>query len=360
MFWIIYIFVKKKDIKYEETKKDINEKEFNDKNFLEKLLIKFKDIDDTDKNKEMIATILKEDETLIFTNLIIDEEHKRIFGMNKVSKQIRKILNYIKEDNIKFIKDKQEINNQKIEELNQQIHQIREKLKENPEINTFIINNTYTSGIYSINNYEEQSLLDNVIELENSNKDYIDLLNAINEKNIYKAKENANKLKEELIKSIEKDLRLHKAGAWISGIIPFADIFFQWLIKKSAKKTIAEKFKDNLIDLNDIKHLTDEEKKSLKEVKDKSDDKTSDILKSMLRIGTIGFNILAKSIFLSIGGIGIVVGMVTGGMVMNYDIKAYLEFYGKRLNYRLLLNLSFDKIEEYLKKNFEKEKNRFK
>ena len=168
-------------------------------------------------------------------------------------------------------------------------------------------------------------------------------------KNIYKAKENANKLKEELIKSIEKDLRLHKAGAWISGIIPFADIFIQSLIEKSAKKTIAKKFKDNLIDLNDIKHLTDEEKKSLKEVKDKFVDKTSNILKSIVRV-------LAKTIFLPIGGI---VGMVTGGMVMNYDIKAYLEYYGKRLNYRLLLNLSFDKIEEYLKKNFEKEKNRF-
>ena len=346
-------FCQKKDIKFEEIKTSIDEKEFNEKNFLEKLLIKFQNVDDTNKNKEMISTIIKEDETLIFTNLMKDEDHEKIFGLDKVSKQIRKVLEYIKEDNIKFIKDKQEINKRKIKELNLKIKIIKENLKENKEIIKFINNNEIINGINSINDDEEQSLLNEKKELENSNKDYIDLLNAINEKNIIKAKKNANILKKKLIESIEKSLRLHKAGAWISGIIPVGDIFIQMLIKKSAKKKIAEKFNDNLIDLNDINHLSEEEKKSLEEMKNKSDDKTSDILKTLIRCGTIAFNIFAKTISIAIGGIGIVVGMTTGGLVMNYDIKAYLDFYGKRLDYRLLLNLSFEKIEKYLKENFE-------
>ena len=38
---------------------------------------------------------------------------------------------------------------------------------------------------------------------------------------------------------------------------------------------------------------------------------------------------------------------------MNYNKNKYLEFYGKRLVYRYLVNLSFDIIEEYLKNTFE-------
>lgn len=79
----------------------------------------------------------------------------------------------------------------------------------------------------------------------------------------------------------------------------------------------------------------------------------SDVLKSLVRVGTICFNIFAKTISFAVGGIGIVVGMFSGGLVMHYDVKAYLDFYGKRLNYRLLINLSFEKIERYLIDNFE-------
>jgi hypothetical protein len=50
--------------------------------------------------------------------------------------------------------------------------------------------------------------------------------------------------------------------------------------------------------------------------------------------------------------------MLTGGFVMNYDINSFLDFYGKRLLYKLLVNLSFEGIEKYLKDNFEqKDKN---
>ena len=47
------------------------------------------------------------------------------------------------------------------------------------------------------------------------------------------------------------------------------------------------------------------------------------------------------------------IGVVVGGLVMNQDINSYLDFYGKRLIWRLLVNLSFEKINNYLKNNFE-------
>ena len=51
--------------------------------------------------------------------------------------------------------------------------------------------------------------------------------------------------------------------------------------------------------------------------------------------------------------VGSVVGAVVSQLVMNYDINKYLDFYGKRLLYRYLVNLSFNKIDKYLKNKFE-------
>ena len=80
----------KKDILYDEmNKKVIDKQEFEKMNFFEKLNLKFENYKEIHKNKEMIDTILKLDETLIFVNIKIDEEHKTLFGMNKVSKKIR-------------------------------------------------------------------------------------------------------------------------------------------------------------------------------------------------------------------------------------------------------------------------------
>ena len=93
--------------------------------------------------------------------------------------------------------------------------------------------------------------------------------------------------------------------------------------------------------------------KEIDEIKYKFNDIASDIIKPMVRIVTVGFNIFAKTISIGVAGIGCVIRIITGGLVMNYDINSYLEFYGKRLVCRLLVNLSFEKIENYLKKNFE-------
>ena len=62
---------------------------------------------------------------------------------------------------------------------------------------------------------------------------------------------------------------------------------------------------------------------------------------------------IARTFSYSVAGIGIAVGMITCGVQMNNDINGFLEFYGKRLIYRFLINLSFDSIEKYLIDNFE-------
>ena len=54
----------------------------------------------------MIEQIFEEDKTLLFVNLIEDDKHKKKFGIDKVSKQIRNAINYIKESNIKILMKK--------------------------------------------------------------------------------------------------------------------------------------------------------------------------------------------------------------------------------------------------------------
>ena len=111
-----------------------------------------------------------------------------------------------------------------------------------------------------------------------------------------------------------------------------------------------------IIDFNEKNLILNEkEKNSLKEVEDKSDDKKSDILKSMGRAITLGINIFSTVVIWPLALIDCGIGSIVGGEVMKYDIKAYLEFYGNRFLYRCLVNLSFDLIEKFLKDNFEKD-----
>ena len=101
-----------------------------------------------------------------------------------------------------------------------------------------------------------------------------------NEIEVNKCKEIAEKLKIKLINQANEDLKLNKIGGWVSGIIPFFDILFQHLIKENAKKKISKKFDDDLIDLDKKKsYYTKEEKDNIDEIKNQTDDATSDILK---------------------------------------------------------------------------------
>ncbi len=61
-------------------------------NFFEKFELKFQGKENVDKNMEMTETIIKKDETLLFVNLIEDNNHKIEFGMDLVSQKIRKLL----------------------------------------------------------------------------------------------------------------------------------------------------------------------------------------------------------------------------------------------------------------------------
>ncbi len=101
--------------------------------------------------------------------------------------------------------------------------------------------------------------------------------------------------------------------------------------------------------------LSNKDKNSIKEIENKSDDKTSDILKTLGRFITLGVNALSKTIFLPISFIGCSIGIIVGGAVMNYDINANIKFYVNRFVYRCLINLSFDSIENYLQNKKKKD-----
>ena len=189
--------------------------------------------------------------------------------------------------------------------------------------------------------------------LINSDKNIDDLIKSLNQKKITKAREYAEKVKMGKIKQAREDVSAQKILAIISGIFPIGDMIIQYFIKENAKEKIANIFKDDLIDFDKDNNLSEKEKKYLKKVKEDTNDFFGNVSKTVVRAGTIISNILLKTISFSVAGIGILVGMIIGGKQMSDDIEGFLEFYGKRLIYRYLINLSFDDIEKYLIDNFE-------
>ena len=347
-------YCQKKDINYDEIKNKINKEEFNSMNFFEKLDLKFEGYKEEKRNREMTNTIVEKDKTLFFMNLILDKSHNKKFGMDKVSKKIREALGDIKLNNIKFLNEEIKINQERIKTLENEIKFHKKNLEENQEINKFINNNEDMNLIKLSEASETQKLLNESFQLENLNNDYNELINCIKENKICKARESSENLRKEKMKKVEKELKWHKGLAYASGIFPLVDIYIQSKIKKDAKLKIANKFKDNLIDFDKKDTGEPGKENDINDIKEKSNDLKSDILKTFGRAVTIVINVQARTIFLPVAGVGILIGVLTGGLVMDYDIKSYLDFYSKRYLYRCFVNLSFDSIEKYLIDNFEK------
>ena len=353
----LYLSVKK-DISYSEIFEDDTEEnrnKFKKMNFFEKLDLKFKDKEEEDKNSEMIETILQKDETLLFTNLIVDNNHNKIFGMEKVSKQIRKALNYIKENNLKFINNDKKLNKERSKELEKKIKEYQRNIDDYN--NEPYLNDPDLNEVRRQMKDDEVDLLkksnEKLSNLINSDKNIDDLIKSLNQKKITKAREYAEKVKMGKIKQAREDVSAQKILAIISGIFPIGDMIIQYFIKENAKEKIANIFKDDLIDFDKDNNLSEKEKKNLKKVKEDTNDFFGNVSKTVVRAGTIISNILLKTISFSVAGIGILVGMIIGGKQMSDDIEGFLEFYGKRLIYRYLINLSLDDIEKYLIDNFE-------
>ena len=128
-FTYLYYSIKK-DISYDEIKEvKLDKKKFEEMDFFEKLELKFKNKSEVEKNKEMIDTIFKKDETLIFVNLMIDDEHKKLFGMNKVSEKIREAFKFIQYNNMIFINENIQVNENKINDLNSQINKLKNDIE---------------------------------------------------------------------------------------------------------------------------------------------------------------------------------------------------------------------------------------
>ena len=176
-------------------------------NFFEKLDLKFKDKEEEDKNTEMIETILQKDETLLFNN------HNKIFGMEKISKQIRKALNYIKENNLKFINNDKKMNKERSKEL-------EKKLKNIKEVLMIIIKNNIWQNDHDLDETRLQIKDDKVDLLKESNEELsnainsdknIDyLINSLKQNKITKAREYAEKVKWKRLNNQKKMYQLKK------------------------------------------------------------------------------------------------------------------------------------------------------
>ena len=365
-------YCQKKDFNYEEIKENIIEnitkEKFEELNFFEKFELKFKNTPDNELIDEMTKKILEKDESLHFVNLIKDKDHNRIFGMEKVSKKIRDALRYIKTNNMKFINDDMKINEEQKNRLKRKIDYLKKKINENEENN---INNYIDPDINTHirkSNEEAQSLLDksnNELEnINNTDQDFILLLNSISQEKVDNAKKYAEKLTKTKMRMVKDKVKTKgRLGiACFFGLFPILDLFVQKEMKKNIQKEIADELNDDLIDLDNSNLNLSEEEQSFTDIenfkKDTSDIPTN-VFKTILKAGSWALCGLSKIIsLLKIGGvvIGGLVGLVVSGVVMNYDINKYLEFYEKRLIYRYLVNLSFNKIEKYLEDKFENEK----
>jgi GTP-binding protein EngB required for normal cell division len=326
-------YCQKKDFNYEEINENITKEKFEELNFFEKFELKFKNTPDNELIDEMTKKILEKDESLLFVNLIKDKDHNRIFGMEKVSKKIRDALKYIKANNMKFINDDMKINEEQKNRLKRKIECLKKKINENEENN---INNYIDPDINTHirkSNEEAQSLLNksnNELEnIDNTDKDFKELLDCIAQEKVDNAKKYAEKLTKTKMRMVKDKVKTtgRIGKACLIGLIPIYDLFAQRDMKKDIQKEIADELNDDLIDLDGNNLKISEEEQSFTDIenfkKDTSDIPT-DIIKTIAKTG--GWALFFLSKVLKIGGvvIGSLVGSVVSGIVINYDINKYL------------------------------------
>ena len=327
-------YCQKKHINYDEINNKVSEEEYNEMDFYQRIELKYSGMKEEDKNKDMISTIIKEAQTLIFVNLKKDINHEKKFGMKKVCKQIINTLENIKFNNMKIL-------NKELEKNESKRNNIIEKLKNE-------------SPLYD---EEKETLMNKSFELSKLGEDYTELIESLNNQtNLKKCRQVAEKLKLKLIKQANEDLKWNKVGGWLSGVIPFLDIAIQSYIKTNSKEKISKIFDDNLVDFNKKDStLSKTELNDVEDIKNKINDRKSNTFKTIGRIVTIGTNIATKISFFALAGIGVIIGVIFGGTTTLMDINALLEFYANRFIYRCLISLSFKKIADYLVENFANE-----
>ena len=94
--------------------------------------------DNEDRNKKMIEKIIELNKTLFFVNIIKDNNHKEIFGMNKVINKIRQILRYTKEKNMKCLYNIINENEENINDIDTKYQQLKVDSEEKKELKDFI------------------------------------------------------------------------------------------------------------------------------------------------------------------------------------------------------------------------------
>ena len=340
--------------------KEITEKEFESKNFIEKMKLKFDSIPTTKKNEEIINTIIKDNETIMFVNLIEEENCPIKFGMNAICKKMANLLENIKINKIKALNDCLIFNKDKIIEIKEIANNLK-KISETKEDRDIIIEIKEEKLLNEIDK-EEKKIESIKFKAEN----FEDLLNSFDNKNKDKVQSDFEKYLKNKVQQIQEiaksNVKVKIIWGTLSGIIPFIDIFIQKNLTKQAKEIIAKHFGDDLIDFDIIDNIKNssfnDDKKEIEKLEKKTCHDVGDFCKTGYKCVTIYCDLAPKLVEggwkVCLAGTGIGIGTIMGYIRMKTDVNAYIEFYTKRFVFRNLVYFSFDDVEKYLRQeNFE-------
>ena len=309
--------------------------------------INLKSIDENVK----LSTIINKEKNIEYINIIKCIQNGvpiEVYGMKNIFHKMISILKIVEKEN-RTIYDK-----------------IKKKYKENK---------IYEKELNEIQPIHLQpDLIENDNKYwQNDGNENSPLIDDENNKYLKEKMKNINDILDELEKKAHKEVLKQKVFYSAVGIIPFLDIPAQYLIKKSAIKSIAQIFEDNFIEIKipdkTIKNPDDKEKyELLRKTENEIDDSkshiiksasrfvtvTSDVLNILANLGKISFESLLKTGGRIVGGVfaisGLAIGIGIGIYAIIHDIKAVINFYKERLKFRILNIESFTPVIEYLNK----------
>ena len=298
---------------------------------------------------EKLSTIINKEKNIEYINIIKCIQNgipTEVYGMKNIFHKMISILKIVEKEN-RIIYEK-----------------VKKKCKENKiienELNEIQPIHLQPDLIENDDKYSQKEGNENSPLIDDENNKY------------FEAKiKNIDDILDKLEKKAHKEVLTKKVLYSAVGMLPFIDIPFQYLIKKSAIKAIAQIFEDNFIEIKipdkTIISSDDKEKYELIRQTEKEIDHSkshiikttsriltvsSDVLNILANIGKISFEFLLKTGGKIVGGLfavsGLVIGIGIGTYAIIHDVKAVINFYKERLKFRILNIESFTPVIKYL------------